>query len=109
MGLRGLARAHQYCGFSLGLVLVVGYSDERSVYGVPCQDSEVVGDDGGPDVGMEAFLPPPVASIQAKASFEGGDAAFDAGPEVFELSEDPRAFDHVAYLQASFFMEADVL
>ena len=68
-----------------------------------------MGENRGPDIGVKTLPAPPFAAIHGKSSFEVRDAALDPGPEVSELFVDPRAFDHVADLDAPFFMESAVL
>lgn len=70
----------------------VSGSEQLFAYAAPGQHYEVVGDDGGPDVGMEVFLAPPVAAVQAKDALEGGDASFDSGAKIPELANTQELF-----------------
>src|SRR6516165_4294332 len=73
------------------------------------EQHQVVGDDGGPDVGLEVVEPAPDAACSTIGAFEDGDAGLDPGAEVTQPAIDPLALDHVGDGDATLLVEGDIL
>src|SRR6516165_4385475 len=73
------------------------------------EQHQVVGDDGGPDVGLEVVEPAPDAACSTIGAFEDGDAGLDPGAEVAQPTIDPGAADHVGNGDAALLVEGDIL
>jgi len=58
------------------------------------EQHQVVGDDGGPDVGLEVVEPAPDAACSTIGAFEDGDAGLDPGAEVTQPAIDPLALGY---------------
>src|SRR5690348_2790956 len=75
----------------------------------PCEQHQVVGDDGGPDVSLEVVEPAPGAAGSAIGTFETGDSGLDPGAEVAQPAINPRALDHVGHGDAALLVKGDIL
>jgi hypothetical protein len=73
------------------------------------EQHQVVGDDGGPDVGLEVVEPAPGATCETIAAVEAGEASLDPGAEVAQPAIDPGALDHVGNGDAALLVEGDIL
>ncbi len=62
--------------------------DEKSGRLEPGKEGEVVGDDRGPDVGLEVVEPAPDAARQTIGALQTRDVGFDAGSEVAQVAVD---------------------
>ena len=72
------------------------------------EQHQIVGDHGGPDVGLEVVQPAPGAAGGAVSTLEAGDRGLDAGAEVAQAAIDPRALDHVGNGNAALLVEGDI-
>src|SRR3954463_11866984 len=74
---------------------------EASAWSQANQDSEVVGNHRGPDIGLEVVEPAPGAAGQAVGPLKAGDAGLDARAEVAQFAIDPVAADYVFDLETA--------